>query len=145
MNKANAEVDPLAGGKEVTSQTVPFSVLKDFVKGTYVGKKNVTTQYGPNVVYELKLAVGRWHDKAGKEEVVGQEGEYVTVFGGKDQVDGLFGKSKLGDIVAMQLVELKPTKKGNPWKNIKTLQFGPDTTYMGEDSSVGEVEDVPFE
>src|SRR3990172_3925537 len=136
MPKQNmsAEADPLAGGTDMAPQTVPFSVANDFVKGTFVNRKSVTTQYGPSHILELKLQVGRWHDKEGKQEIIGSEGEYVGIFGGKNQIDGLFAKCKLGDIVGIQLVELKPTKKGNPWKNFKTKHFGVDSTWMGEDS-----------
>jgi len=143
----NAQADPLAGGTEVTSQVVPFSVVGDFVRGTYTSKKAVTTQYGPNTVYEIKLAVGLWHNKEKTKKITGEAGEYVAIFGGKNQVDGLFAKSKLGDIVALQLKEEKPTKKGNPWKNFLAKTYGADPEYMGEDSSAeGEkVEDESFD
>lgn len=138
-----SEKDPLAGGKEVSTQAVSFGKVGDYIKGTYTGKKTVKTMNGERTLYELKGAVGMFHAVDGKKnpvepviEVV--PGAYYQVWGGKDEIDGLFAKSRLGDIVAVKFDSEQESKtKGHaPFKKMKTLQFGPDKDYMGEESGV---------
>jgi len=132
------------GGKDTAPKTVPFIQEKDFVKGTYCLKQTgVRTDYGDTTVYQLKLHVGSWHvkDKTTKqiEKVDGQPGEFVSIFA-KDQIDDLFAKCKLGEIVSIQLVELKDTGKASPWKRFRTRQYGIDKEWSGEDSTA--IQDV---
>jgi len=138
-----AEADPLAGGKEMTTQQCSFGKVGDFIKGTYTNKKVVDTQRGKNVLYELKVIIGTYHEidpetKKGVDpakEVVA--GGFYTVWGGKQAIDDLFARSKLGDIVALQFKDSVPSKtKGNsPFKIFKTLTFGRDPEYFGQDST----------
>ncbi len=130
------------GGVEVASQAVTFGKPGDFIKGTYTGKKMVNANGKDTPLYELKAAVGSFHTVDGKKNpiepaVAATAGSYYNVWGGKDAIDSLFAKSKFGDIVAVQLKEEMESKtKGHaPFKAYKTMQFGSDLTYMGEDSS----------
>lgn len=143
-----------AGGTEVTSQAVTFGKPLDFIKGTYTGSKDVKTDLGPTKLYELKGIVGNYHTVDGKKNpvepaVAVTAGEFYNVWRGRENgaIDGLFRKSKLGDIIAIQFVEEQPAKtKGYaPFKVFKTMQFGKDPSYAGEDSSglLAGAEEVP--
>jgi len=130
------------GGKKVDTQAVTFGKVGDFIKGTYTGKKVVHANGKDTTLYELKGLLGYYHTVDGKKNPIEpgvniEEGAYYNVWGGKDTIDGLFAKSRLGDIVAIQLEkEVESKTKGNaPYKVFETLQFGRDENYMGEDSS----------
>lgn|SRR3990167_3827668 len=151
MNKTN---DPLAGGQEMTTQTVTFGKVGNFIKGTYVGKRAVKNPNNEGMVniYEVKGILGEFHEVDGKknpkEPAVGiAEGSFYSIWGGKTAIDDLFGRVRLGEIVAIQFKEEVESKtKGNaPFKVLRCLTFGKDPSYMGQDSSSQEVEDVPFE
>lgn len=144
-----------SGGTEVASQAVTFGKPGDFIKGTYTGKKMVKANDKETPLYELKVSVGSYHTVDGKKNPVEPavavvEGSYINVWGRKDAIDSLFAKSKLGDIVAVQLKEEVESKvKGYaPFKVYKTMQFGKDPNYAGEDSTVQATfpgaEEVPF-
>jgi len=127
------------GGTEVASQAVTFGKPGDFIKGTYTGKKMVKANDKDTPLYELKAAVGSFHTVDGKKNpiepaVIVATGSFYNIWGGKDAIDSLFAKSKLGEIVALQLKEELPSKvKGHaPFKVYKTIQFGKDPEYMGE-------------
>lgn len=137
------------GGTEVASQAITFGKPGDFIKGTYTGKKLVKANDKETLLYELKAAVGSYHNVDSKKNpiepaVTVQAGAYYNVWGGKDAIDSLFSKSKLGDVVAVKLeAEVESKTKGHaPFKKYKTLQFGPDSSYMGEDSSVAAVSET---
>jgi len=150
MTKESWEV----GGTEVTSQAVTFGKAGDFIKGTYVGSKNVETDLGPTILYEIKGDVGSFHNVDGKKNPVEpavkvEKGVFYNVWRGKEGsvISDLFKKSKLGDIVAIQFKEEKESKtKGYaPFKVYKVMQFGPDAEYMGENSNglLAGAEEVP--
>jgi hypothetical protein len=131
------------GGQEVASQTVTFGKPGDFIKGTYTGSKPVQTSLGQTVLYELKGIVGSFHNVDNKKnpvepavEVVA--GAFYNVWRGKEgsNIEGLFKKSRLGDIVSLQFKEEKESKtKGYaPFKIMKGMQYGHDATYAGEES-----------
>ena len=137
------------GGTEVASQAVTFGKVGDFIKGTYTGKKLVHANDKDTLLYELKGKVGFYHTVDGKKNPIEPamdivEGSYYNVWGGKDVIDSLFAKSKLGDIVAVQFTEEVESKtKGHaPFKKYKTIQFGRDAEYMGEDSNSQELADA---
>ncbi len=62
------------------------------------------------------------------------------VWGGKQAIDDLFARSKLGDIVGIQFKEEMESKtKGNaPFKVYRCLTFGRDESWFGEDSQTTE-------
>jgi hypothetical protein len=127
------------GGTEVTTQMVGFNVVGDFIRGTYTGKKHVETK--DVTLYEIKGELGQFHtkDDNGKintDPTLVEAGAYYQIWGGKNAIDDLFAKSRFGDVVAVQFKLEQPSKtKGySPFKVFKTLQFGPDASYMGESS-----------
>lgn len=136
-------------GVEVASQAVTFGKPGDFIKGTYTGSKNVNTNLGPTVLYELKGDVGVYHNVDSKKNPVEPavsvvKGVFYNVWRGKEgsTISDLFKKAKLGDIVAIQFKEEKESKtKGYaPFKVMKVMQFGKDPEYMGESAeAVGQV------
>lgn len=132
--------DPLAGGVELTTQMVGFNKVGDFIRGTYTGKKYVESK--DVHLYEIKGKLGQFHVKDDNGNVVEtpvlvEEGEYFNVWGGKTSIDDLFSKVKFGEEVAIQFKLEQPSKtKGySPFKVFKTLTFGSDPNYMGEDSN----------
>lgn len=129
------------GGVEVASQAVTFGKPGDFIKGTYTGVKQVKTDLGPTLLFEIKGDVGSYHNVDGKKNpvepaVTVTKGVFYNVWRGKEGsvIDDLFKKSKFGDIVAIQFKEEKESKtKGYaPFKVYKVMQFGRDPEYMGE-------------
>ena len=104
-----AEQDPLAGGQEMTTQSVTFGKVGDFIKGTYTGKKLVNNPNKPGeqvYLYELKGWLGQYHNVDGKKNPVDpavevESGSYYIIWGGKQTIDDLFGRIKLGDIVGI--------------------------------------------
>ena len=137
------------GGTEVASQAVTFGKPGDFIKGTYTGFKEVKTDLGPTILYELKGDVGSYHNVDGKKNPVEPavnvvKGVFYNVWRGKEGsvIADLFKKCKLGEIVAIQFKEEKESKtKGYaPFKVYKVMQFGKDPEYMGESAeAVGQV------
>lgn len=129
------------GGTEVSTKAVSWGKPGDFIKGTFTAQKKVTTRNGENTLFELKGIIGSFHEMDGKKNPVEpaiavEAGAYYNVWGGKDVINGLFAKSKLGDIVSIKFEsETESKTKGNaPFKSFKTLQFGPDAEYMGQSS-----------
>ena len=137
------ELDPLAGGQEMTTQSVTFGKIGDWIKGTYT---NVKTVKNPNKegnvnLYELKGWLGEFHEVDGKKNPIEPAvqvlaGSFYVVWGGKQAIDDLFARSKLGDVVGIQFKEEQESKtKGNaPFKILRCLTFGKDETWAGEDS-----------
>lgn len=153
------EKDPLAGGREVSSSTITFGKVGDFIKGTYVGKKLIQSK--SVYLYELKGMAGVYHTVDGKKNPVEpgvtiEAGAYYQVWGGQSatsgaaKIDELFKKSRFGDIVAIRLDEEVESKtKGNaPFKKYRTLEFGVDPEYAGESSDMvidlTKEEETPF-
>lgn len=140
--------DPLAGGQEMTTQSVTFGKVGDWIKGTYTGKKTVDNPNKPGEkvnLYELKGWLGEYHTVDGKKNPIEpaaevQAGSYYVVWGGKQAIDDLFARSKLGDIVGIQFKEEMESKtKGNaPFKVYRCLTFGRDESWFGEDSQTTE-------
>ena len=129
------------GGVAVTTQMVGFNQVGDFIKGTYTGKKYVASKEVN--LYEIKGQLGQYHKTDENKAVIAdpvlvEAGLFYQVWGGKTAIDDLFNKAKFGEIVAIKFDSALPSKtKGNsPFKVFKTLQFGPDKDYAGEDSNV---------
>ena len=135
--------DPLAGGQEMTTQSVSFGKIGDWIKGTYTNKKLIKNpnKEGMVYLYEVKGVLGQFHNVDGKKNPIEpvvevRPGAFYIVWGGKQDIDDLFSRSKFGDIVAIQFKEETQSKtKGNaPFKVLRCLTFGRDPEYMGEDS-----------
>lgn len=146
------EQDPLAGGTEMSTQTVTFGKILDFIKGTYTNVKQVQNpnKEGMVNIYELKGQFGQFHAVDGKKNPIEpaievQSGSYYTIWGGKQAIDDLFARSKFGDLVAIQFKDEQESKtKGNaPFKIFRCLTYGKDPSWMGEDS--GSTETVSVE
>ena len=95
--QSNMNGDPLAGGQEMTTQTVTFGKIGDFIKGTYTGKKSVKNPNKDGMVnlYEVKGAIGLLHSVDGKKNPIEpgnavQPGSFYVVWGGKQAIDDLF-------------------------------------------------------
>jgi len=142
--------DPLAGGQEMTTQSVTFGKVGDWIKMTFTGKKTVDNPNKPGEkvnLYEGKGWVGGlFHTVDGKKNPVEpavevQAGSFYVVWGGKQAIDDLFSRSKLGDVVGIQFKEEQESKtKGNaPFKIYRCLTFGRDESWFGEDSQTTEM------
>jgi len=116
--------DPFEGAREVKPSRIAFAKVGDYVIGYYNNKKIVDFESGPTPVYEIKGILGQFHtaktttDENGNKVVKVDEpavnidaGDYYTLIGGKDVVDGLFKKAKLGQKVGVRFKEAKPSKK----------------------------------
>ena len=143
---AKSEVDPLAGGQEITTKQVTFGKVGDWVKATYVGKKLVDGVNGKVNLYELKGQLGEFHEVDPEKKPIEPAiqiavGSYYDVWGGKQAIDDLFARSQFGDIVAIQFKESQPSKtKGYAnFKVFRCLHFGKDQEWKGEDADSTEV------
>lgn len=128
--------DPFAGGKEIKPNKVAFNKIGDFIIGYWVGVKDVNGQNGPIKLYELKGIMGSYHEadtttdpETGQKIVKVHENaelveadDYYILYGGKDQIDGLFKKARIGQKVGLRFESVIPAKKaGNsPFKTFKT-------------------------
>ena len=152
--------DPLTGGVEVQQQKFAFGKPSDFIKGTYVGKKDVNTPNGAAIIYEVKAQLGIFHpvtqDENGnnvpaENPVEVQEGEFYSIWGDRGKtIDQGFQRAKLGQIIGIQFMErVKSNTPGNkPWHKKKFVLFRMDESWMGEDSSTVETINAdapPFE
>ena len=143
-----AENDPLAGGQEMTTQSVTFGKVGDFIKGTYTGKKLIDdpNKKGQKVmIYEVKGMVGGYHavdkNKLPVEPLIDiMTGSYYIVWGGKQSIDDLFSRSRFGDIVGVHLKDTKPSenKSHADIKIYSVRTFGIDDTWAGEGSQTTE-------
>lgn len=130
--------DPFASGKEVRQNQVAFNKLNDYVIGYFVGSKDITTDRGITKLYEVKGAEGAFHnavtttDENGnklvtvdKDSTKIEPGDFYTIWGGKDSIDDLFKKVKLGQKLGLRFEEAIPSKKkGNsPFKVFKTVMW----------------------
>lgn len=130
------------GGKLVDASQVTFGKVGDFIKGTYTGKKIVSTSNGETPLYELRAHIGSFHTVDDKKNPIEpsvnvEPGAYYNVWGslkstsGAYAITGLFDKVKLGEVVSIEFVKETPSKtKGNaPFKKFETLEYGPDLSF----------------
>lgn len=137
--------DIMSGGKEFKPVLFQLGKPGDVVKGTYANVKEVQGKYGMVNIYEIKAHVGIFHplikdenenDVPSPEAMIIEAGQFVNVWGGRDEVDDCMRNSKIGDIVGIQFQELVKREKGKPYKKVLAKNFGVDKNYMGEDSSI---------
>jgi hypothetical protein len=141
--------DVFDGAKDVKPNQVSFAKVGDLIAGYFTGHKDVIGKNGPIKLYEVKGLFGSYHgqeitaDANGNKivkvieppvEVV--QGEYYTIFGGKDSIDGLFKKAKYGQKVGLRFESATPSKtKGNsPFKVFKTVMWDEIDPDMGASS-----------
>lgn len=135
------------GFEEVKPNNVTFYKVDDYIKGTYIDKytPKEPDQYG-NIkpAYSLKAEEGKIHDADGKEIKI-KDGEIWRVWGGKAAIDNAMKQVKMGQKVIVELVELRPTKKGNPAKIMKVKAGPMDDVWLEEKAASGEVNDADFD
>lgn len=127
----------------VKSNWVKFGKINDFIKGTLIDVREMTStmpgKEGQKVkVYELLTHAGSFHDMDENKNpvepaIVINEGEYWNV-GGKVGIDTQMRNVKLGTIVGMRFADEKPSKtKGfSATKIIRIYVGGQDPNYMGQ-------------
>ena len=116
--------DPFDGAKEVKPSRISFAKIGDYVIGYFTNKKIVDFDNGPTPVYELKGVSGIFHTaknttdengnkvvKVDEEPVTVDVGDYYTLIGGKETIDQLFKKARLGQKVGVRFEAVKPSKK----------------------------------
>lgn len=126
--------------KENEQEAIRFAFGKvgDQVSGTLVEKKQVKTKFGLNWLYTIKADDGFFHalkeDKTPEDEQTDLiAGDYVEVFG-KKVFNGVMNRMKIGQKVAVRLIEEKPVEKGT-MKIIKVFtEKEMDQDWMNENS-----------
>lgn len=140
--------DEFAGAKDVRPNKVAFSKVEDYIIGFFYGSKQVPGEKGPINIYELRGINGAYHFAESSTDVNGNKvvkideqptqvvgGEFYTVFGGKDSIDSLFRKSKLGQKVGIKFEKADPSKKAgySGFKHFKTVMWDEtDPEFMGQ-------------
>lgn len=118
---------------EVTSQTMQWGKIGDFILGTFVkARHNVETQFGENSIYEFLAEKGKYHLLVNKvpvdQESAINKGETWAVWGRNDIFNGILNSLVPGQIVKIAYVEDKSTKMGQS-KIIKI--YAPKTNTGG--------------
>ena len=134
--------DKFAGFEEVQKLNVTFNKVDDYIKGTYLEKIKGTQpdQYGKiSDSYSIKVDEGTLHDALGANVII-EAGQIWRLYGGKTVIDSGLSQAKVGQKIVVQMIELRPTKKGNPAKIMKVLHGGMDPEFKAEDES----EEVAF-
>lgn len=116
--------DPFEGGREVKPSRISFAKVGDYVIGYFNQSKIVQFENGATPVYELKGIAGQFHtsknttDENGNKVVTVDEnpvnvdkGDYYTLIGGKESIDSMFKKARLGQKVGIKFESVKPSKK----------------------------------
>lgn len=139
--------DPFAGGKVLKPNRVSWGKVGNYIIGYFTSSKMVQTSNGNAMLYELKGILGQYNEIQNEDDGNGNKlvkvvepavdvvaGDYYTVFGGKDSIDSLFKKAKLGQKVGLKFSKATPSKtKGNSaFKTIETALWDEnDPDYMG--------------
>jgi hypothetical protein len=108
---------------EVSSNTIDWGKIGDFVVGTFVkARHDIETQYGPNSIYEFYTEKGSFHRLvSGKPEgnpTEVKKGESWSVWGRNDLFNGQMNSLRPGQVVKLTFVE-ETKGQGNPAKIIK--------------------------
>lgn len=130
--------DPFEGGQEVAPSQVSFGKIGDYIIGYFSGSKDITTDRGITKLYELKGVQGEFHVTTNKDDGNGNKivevakdatpitkDDFFNVWGGKDAIDDMFKKAKIGQKVGVRFEEAIPSKKkGNSaFKVFKTVMW----------------------
>jgi len=129
---------------EVKPKYIKFNVKDDYIKGTLIDIFTPTDpdQWGNiNKVATLKALDGSFHGNdenkvVDKNPTAINQGEIwkVTM---REKVADKAASAKKGQKIIFRLVELKPTKKGNPAKIISVLIGPMDEEYLKGDDGFG--------
>ena len=133
-----ADKDPFAGGQDVTPNQARFNKVGDYIIGFFTGSKEINGTNGPIKLYSVKGIQGEYHEAESDVDANGNKvttivepgvkvnaGDYYNIFGGKDSIDDLFKKAKIGQKVGLRFEEAIASKtKGNsPFKVIKPVMW----------------------
>ena len=111
-------------GNELQPQSINWGKVGDNVFGTKVGQRNgITTMFGLNSIYEIKIEGGMFHDKDGNEVQL-KAGDVWGVWGRNDIFDAQLNRMQLGQKLGLKFTETKPSKMGNDAKIIKVYTTG---------------------
>ena len=109
---------------EVQPQSINWGQVGDYLKGTKVGQRGgVNTRFGENVIFEIKVEGGTFHDKDGKA-IEMKEGEVWGVWGRNDIFDAQLKRMQIGQKLGLKFTESKPSTMGNDAKIIKVFTTG---------------------
>lgn len=150
--------DVFDGAQEVKPNQVSFGKKGDYIIGYFTESKVITTSNGDTKLYELKGIQGEYHSTETTDDGNGNkvikvdekptkinEGEFYSVWG-KQAIDDLMSKSRLGQKVGIRFEEAIPSKKkGNSaFKVFKTVMWDEyDTSNPISDAFPGsEVEGI---
>ena len=109
---------------EVSSNTVDWGKIGDFIVGTFVkARHGVETQYGENYIYEFFTEKGSFHKVINKvpttSPTIINKGESWAVWGRNDMFNGQMNNLRPGQIAKLTFVEEMQGRMGNPAKIIK--------------------------
>lgn len=140
--------DAFEGAKVLKPNRVTWGKVGNYIIGYYYGSKVVDTNNGKATIYELKGLMGEYNElettddgngnkltKVLEPAIAVEAGDFYNLFGGKDTIDSLFKKSKLGQKVGLRFTKATPSKtKGNsPFKTIETAMWDEvDPEFMGQ-------------
>lgn len=128
--------------EEVRSNWVKFNKVDDYIAGTLIDifVPETPDQYGKkNRTYILLATEGSFHGSDESKVIddqptVIEPGEIYRV-GSKPAIDGQMTKMEIGDKVKFKLIEIRPTKKGNPAKIVKVYRGRKNLEWLKSNSS----------
>lgn len=127
--------NPYDDANEVKSPIIDWGEVGDNINGTFIGANKAETQYGPNILYEIKADGGEYHvitDKVVAKEVTEiPAGEIWAVWGRGEMFDSQMKRIKFGQKLGIKFMESRPSTKGNPAKIVKIFTTGEmDTEWL---------------
>jgi hypothetical protein len=153
---AKQEDDIFNEENKLESGRVQWGKIGDFVKGTYIDKRDIKYDDGKTgYIYELLASGGEYHtitdDDAGNAVIaekgtVIENGDYVRV-SGKKGIDDEMKKVKIGQKVGLRFEGMGKKVAGKkPFKDVKVYRGAMDDAWLEEQSKGDELfnQDTPF-
>lgn len=154
--KALQEDDIFNEGNKLESGRVQWGKIGDYIKGTYIDKREIKYDDGKTgFVYELLATGGEYHaitdDESGNAIIAEKattiaSGDYVRV-SGKKGIDDEMKKVKIGQKVGFRFEGMGKKVAGKkPFKDVKVYRGAMDEEWLKEQNKTDEIfnQDTPF-
>src|SRR3990167_4003761 len=150
---ATQEDDIFNEDNKLESGRVQWGKIGDYVKGTYVDKRDIKYDDGKTgYIYEILAYGGEYHaitdDETGnvvvaEKATVIESGDYVRV-SGKKGIDDEMKKIKIGQRVGLRFEAMGKKVAGKkPFKDVKVYRGAMDEQWLKEQEP--KVEETPFD
>lgn len=153
---AMQEDDIFNEDNKLESGRVQWGKIGDFIKGTYIDKRDIKYDDGKTgYIYEILATGGEYHsitdDDSGNSVIAEkataiEKGDYVRV-SGKKGIDDEMKKVKIGQKVGFRFEAMGKKVSGKkPFKDVKVYRGVMDEAWLAEQNNKDDVlsQDIPF-